>query len=360
MRRASAVLLMIIFGCAGFATAGTGNNVETIQSIQPHVVHLKLKAEELRNIADKQVVAHNLPSKNSKVMAGFGAALADGNPGAFIESYKSLELFHRSHYVAEVGRFSETPTLADLDGLTVDDKDLYALFKAKAGDSDIKLSDQEINIIRAAAGQATRLTPQLKARLTIEYKKLIVERIKSYKAAGQQALGIFADKDDPVDAKAAFASLAGEQKAAATHCSHFYTHLESYPAGASPDTESFFYWAKQRFGDLKPIVSLVHVMIHKEGDRVFIASKQIYSSHYTEAALTVAELIPYTDSLGQPRTVIAYTIRLQVDILGGSLGFMKKRIAQPRMLGTLKESINGLRQNLEALSRDSNPSRAGF
>jgi hypothetical protein len=30
------------------------------------------------------------------------------------------------------------------------------------------------------------------------------------------------------------------------------------------------------------------------------------------------------------------------------------------MLGTLKESINGLRQNLEALSRDSYPNRAGF
>lgn len=360
MRRASAVLLMIVLGCAGVATAGSGNNVETIQSIQPHVVHLKLKAEELKGIADKQVVAHNLPSKNSKVMAGFGAALADGTPGAFIESYKSLELFQRSQYVAEVGQFSDTPTIEDLDKLVIEEKDIYALFKAKAGDSDIKLSDQEINKIRSATGQATRLTPQLKTRLATEYKKLVVERIKSYKATGQQALGIFADKDDPVDAKEAFASLAGEQKEAAAHCPHLYAQLESYPAGASADTESFFYWAKQRFGDLKPVMSLVHVMIHKEGDRVFIASKQIYSSHYTEAALTVAELIPYRDSLGQPRTVIAYTIRLQVDMLGGTLGFMKKRMAQPRMLGTLKESINGLRQNLEALSRDSNPTRAGF
>ncbi|HVG19445.1 MAG TPA: hypothetical protein VNI02_10350, partial [Blastocatellia bacterium] len=91
-------------------------------------------------------------------------------------------------------------------------------------------------------------------------------------------------------------------------------------------------------------------MIHRDGNRVFIASKQIYSSHYTDAGLSVAELIPFTDSQGLARTIVAYTIRLRVDMLAGAMGFMKKRMAQPRMLGALKDSLNGLRTNMEALS----------
>jgi len=360
MRRASAGFLIIVLGCAGLAAAASGDNIETIKSIQPHVGHLKLKSEDLRVMADKQVVAHALSSKDSKVMAGFGAALADATPGAFVDSYKSLEPLHKSQYVLEAGIFSATPSMSDLDRLTIDEKDIYALFKARPGDSDIKLTDQEIIRIRNAAGQAARFTPQLKTRLATEYKKLLVERVKAYNATGPEALGVFVDKDKPVDAREAFASLADQQKEVAGHCSHLYAHLETYPDAAPPDSESFIYWAKQKFGDLKPVLNLVQVLIHREGDRVFIASKQIYSSHYTEAALSIAELIPYKDSLGHARTVIAYTIWLQVDMLGGTLGFMKKRMAQPKMIGALKESINGLRTNMEALSRDTNPARAGF
>ena len=359
MRRASACLLIIFLGCAGLATARSGNNVETIESIQPHVLHLKLKSDDLRIIADKRVVTHALSSKNPKVMAGFGVALADATPAAFVESYKSLDPLHKSPYVIEAGKFSATPSLEDLARLTIDEKDLYALFKAKPGDSNIKLSDQEITRVRAVIGQAARFTPQIKTQLATEYKKLLVERVKEYNA-GRQALGVFVDKDKPVDAQEAFASLAGEQKEGAGHCSHLYTYLENYPAGAPADSESLIYWAKQKFGDMKPVLTLVHVLIHNEGDRVFIASKQIYSSHYTEAALSVAELIHFKDALGHSRTVIAYTIRVQADMLGGTLGFMKKRMAQPRFLGTLKASINGLRTDMEALSRDSNPVRPGF
>ncbi len=360
MRRTSAVLLIIILGCAGIAIAGNGNNLETIESIQPHVLHLKLKLEDLKALAEKQVLTRGLSSKNSKVMAGFGAVLADATPGAFVEAYKALDIIRQTQNLYAVGRFSASPGVSDLEGLTIDDKELYALLLAKPGDSDIKMTEQEIARIRAVAGKEQRLTPHLKARLAAEYKKMLVERVKAYNAAGQQAMGVFADKDKPVDASEAFGSLAGEEKELNTHCQHLFSQLESYPRGTTPDSESLIYWAKQKYGDLKPVITIVHVLIHKDGDRVFIASKQIYSSHYTEAGLSVAELIPYKDTLGQPRTVIAYTIRLQVDILGGTLGFMKKRMAQPRMLGTLKDSINGLRMNMEALSRETSPSRAGL
>jgi hypothetical protein len=63
-------------------------------------------------------------------------------------------------------------------------------------------------------------------------------------------------------------------------------------------------------------------------------------------------LINFTDQNGRSYTLTGYTIRLQVDMLGGSMGFMKRRMAQPRMIETLKESLKGLRQNVEAAYRN--------
>src|SRR4051812_3070545 len=60
MRRTSAVLLMIILGCAGLRAAASGNNLETVESIQPHVLHLKLKLEELKVLTEKQVLTRGL------------------------------------------------------------------------------------------------------------------------------------------------------------------------------------------------------------------------------------------------------------------------------------------------------------
>jgi hypothetical protein len=246
------------------------------------------------------------------------------------------------------GRFSANPTLSDLEGLTIDDKDLYSLARADVRSSDVKLSEQEIIRTREIVGNSTRLTPQIKTKLAAEYKKILIERARAYLSSGASSLGTYADKNEPVIANNAFVSLSREEAESSRHCGHLYTYLENYPQGDASGFETFIYWAKQKFGELKPVINMVQVMIHRDGNRVFIASKQIYSSHYTDAGLSVAELIPFTDEQGQARTIIVYTIRLQLDMLGGAMGFMKKRIAQPRMLSSLKESLNGLRTTMEA------------
>jgi hypothetical protein len=74
----------------------------------------------------------------------------------------------------------------------------------------------------------------------------------------------------------------------------------------------------------------------------------------------VAELIPFADGQGQTRTVVIYMVRLQVDMLGGSFGFMKKRMARPRMVGTLRQSLSGMRVTMEALARASFQNRVGY
>jgi hypothetical protein len=351
MKRQSAILLIIIAGAASVSIARGASGFEAIATLQPITAHLKLKADDLRALADRQVVVRGVRAKNSKEMAGFGIVILDTPPDHFLDAYRTLSMIKSGAGTQGAGLLKASPDLADFDRLTIDEKDLLALSKCRAGSSDVKLSAAEIARLQAVTKSAARLTPQVKAKLAAEYKKILLDRVKAYMADSVAGLGVYVDKEEPVDAHEAFAALAKEQITDAEQCAHLYPRLERYSSGKAPASESFIYWAKQKFGDLKPVINLVHVLIHREGTRLFVASKQIYSSHYTEAGLSVMEIIPFNDEQGQARSVVAYTIRLQVDMLGGMLGSMKKRMAQPRFLTGLRQSLSGLQLDLQAASR---------
>ena len=348
MQRRISVPLLVIMSLGAASKAGNVTESTLMGALESRLAHIKLKSDDLRQLVARQVIARSLPAKSTRQMGGLSLMLADAAPDAFLESYRSLRAFQQNRYMLGSGRFSSAPVIKDLAGLTIDDKDLYALANCRVNESDIKLSEQDIREFQSPTGPVSTLTPKLKLQLAAKYKNLLLERVKTYLAKGAAALASFADKEDPVDAQQVFTSIVREQASNAGHCEHLYTDLENYPAVTAADSESFIYWAKQNFGTLKPVINLVHVLIHREGSRIFVASKQIYASHYTEGGLSVAELIPFTDPDGRPHTMVVYSIRLQVDMLGGILGSMKKRMAQPKMLATLKESLSGMRQTMEA------------
>jgi len=309
--------------------------------------HLKLKTGEWRSLNERQIVMRSLAGGCAKELAGFGAAIADASPEEFIKAFSSLSVFKRRETTLACGRFSAQPVIEDLAELEVNDKDLYALMRAEVKESNIKLTEADIARIRSTAGPSPYFSPKLKAKLAAEYKQILLDKTRRYAENGEAALDIYADQEESVSARDAFAAMAKFQATTAGHNPRFYSFLGRPPREAR-NTESFIYWAQQKFGQLKPVISLVHVVIYREDDRVFIASKQIYSSHYTEAGLSVAELIPIGDEKGAKRTLAAYTIRLQVDLLGGPMCFIQKRASQARVLEALKTGVEGLRQCAES------------
>ncbi len=325
------------------------NDTELRQALAPQVAHLKLRFDDWRILAEHQVVTRELPVSHAKEMAGFGAMLADIAPDEIVAAFRSLNVFKQSSNILACGRFSHQPSFNDLAGLKLKDKDVLELMRAKEGNSDIKLSALDITRLQTIAGPAAGFSNQLISNLTAEYKQLLLEKVKAYIAQGSQGLSDLVDQEEPVSAGESLNRMLRYQSSVSDGSSgsaQLYTLLAEYPR--RDVSESFVYWVVQKFGQLKPVISLVHVLVYKEGARVFIASKQIYSNHYTEAGFTVAELVPFNDAQGRPHTLVAYTIRLQVDLLGGTTGFLKRRMAQPRMLETLKESLLGLRRNVEA------------
>jgi hypothetical protein len=329
------------------------DDAEIVRLISQHAAHLKLKPAELRLLSRGEIVARDVPASDSKEMAGFGAMLVEAEPKEFVEAFRTLSIFKQSKSIIAYGRFGDRPARDDLIRLSFKDKDLLELMRARVNASDVKLSEADIARIQAIAGPGSRFTSKLITALTDEYKAILLEKVRSYATLGGQSLGANADQDEPVDTNDAMIRMLRYQTTYAKYGEDFYSLLADHPRINDERADSFYYWSVQKFGQLKPVISLVHVTIFREGARVFIASKQIYSNHYTEAGLGIAELIPFTDQHGKIRTLTAYTIRLQVDMFGGTMGFLKKRMAQPRMLETMKESLQGLRANVETSYRES-------
>src|SRR5215510_7431947 len=274
--------------------------VSTLTSV---AAHLKLKPAEWRSLNERQIVTRALAGGHSKEMAGFGAVMADATPEEFVRAFSELMVFKRSETTLACGRFSSRPVIDDLVNLEISDKDLYALMRAEVKESNIKLTEADIARIRAAAGPSPYFSPKLKAKLAAEYKQILLDKARAYTESGETALGLYADQEEAVSAKDAGAALVKSHATAAGHSPRFYSLLGRSPRDAAQNAESFLYWALQKFGQMKPVISLVHVVIYRENDHVFIASKQIYSSHYTEAALSVAELIPIGHEKGAKRTL---------------------------------------------------------
>jgi hypothetical protein len=349
MRRPISVALPLVLMLSGVVASLGASSAEIVQSLRSRLLLLNLTTADLDVLAERKVVVRAISSSNPKEIAGIGVIVADAPPEAFVDSYRTLAVFKNSPRILELGSFNAPPNPSDLDGLHIDGDDIYALSKAKVGDSEIKLSGTEIGELQAVAGYFQGSAAQLKERIAAEYKKILFERAASYSLSGAEGLAAYSDKSESVSPGKSIQVLAGEEAEAGENCDHVRSFLKgSAGAGLGQADSAFLYWAKERFGELKSVINVFHVFIHQDGDRIFIASKQVYSSHYTEAALSVAEFIPFTDSRGQVHTIISYTVRLQADMLGGTLGFMKKRMAAPKILGTLKESVERLQSAVES------------
>jgi len=347
MLKYAASLFCLVIGCASITAVGN-RDAEVFQPVRGMLGHLHLTTDDFQSLADRRVIVRPLSSRSSKEMAAFGIVLADASPSGFVTAYKTLAVFQNNPCITQMGLFSATPRLADLDSLIIDPIDIYGLSRARLGDSDVKLSGRELARIQKLTGSRARLSLQTRALIAEEYKRILLDRVTRYLSSGDQGMEAYVDKAEPVQPDHAFQSLVDEQAAESGLCRDISEYLKRYPAGLTPNSESVFYWAKQKFQDLKSIISLVHVLIHYEGTRLFILSKQIYSSHYNEAGLSVAELIPFDDYKGQSHTVVVYTLRLEPDMMGGPLGFMKRRMAMPKMQVTLRDSLARIRDNLES------------
>ncbi len=281
-----------------------------------------------------QSVVRLAPTSNKREVAVMGLVNINATAEDFLRSYRDSMLQKSNAAILEIGRFGPEPALADIEGLTLEAKDIEDLKECVAGDCQVKLSAPMIERFRNEIDWAA---PDYQSRVTNLFKEMLVAYIKDYRARGEAALIEYSDKHERV-------SLATEQRALSSDGGYINSFLADTQSGLQLIEEALV-WSKIKFG-LKPVIAVNHISIYKRnsgvGPQVLVASKQIYANHYFNAfhALTAFVNVPGA-------AYLVYENRSRADGLEGPFGKIKRGVVEKKALEGLRGIIAQSKTSLE-------------
>jgi hypothetical protein len=249
-----------------------------------------LAEAQVADVEAGRVVTRALPAADKPEMAAFGAVRVAASKDTFLQRLRDVARFRQGPSTLQAGRFHDPPTVADLDGLTLEDGDFAAARKCRPGDCDLKLARSALERIQREMSWSA---PDARARATRLMRQMLVEYLGAYLRGGTTEMATYADDERPLDSAAAFRNVLGASPYLVQYAPELHRYLEAFPKGQLAGTENIFYWTKDKFGP-KPTIAMYHVTVWRDArdpSRAAVASKQIYASHYFQAGLDLAALV---------------------------------------------------------------------
>ena len=298
-----------------------------------------ITAEERSQLDDGEPIARILRSRGNEVALFAGISVkADGDRLA--EWVNQIEKWKKNPHVLAIGRFSNPPRIQDLEGLEFDSRDLAAIRSCRPGSCDLKLSAAEMTQLQQAAEHA-----EGDSGLTVQqaFHQMILARVQNYLANGQ----IPPDEDHhkTVQPEARFEALLQHTPFLTERLPELVEELKGHPTENNPGVESFLYWSKERLAR-KAMVSVTQLTIVRSHapdlPDTLVVGKDIFSSHYTNASLSVTALMR-----GEPghSNYLVYVNRTDLDVLHGILGGVVRSAIEHHLKetsGALEDSRNRL------------------
>lgn len=297
---------------------------------------IQLTDAQLAAMDRGEVVTKQLATSEKAEVAAFGVVEVSGTLEALRERMRDFQSFRKVPQIVQIGAFSHPPKVEDLQGLTIDDKDLDALRECKPGDCDVKGGTQTLDRLKKEVNWSA---PDARAKATAIAKEQMVKYVAAYLAGGTDAMGVTVDKSQPKALSAEFKTLLRNSPYLVEYVPPFHSYVESYPKATLADTTDTVFWAKDTFG-LKPVVSIYHATVHTQKTprpALIAAVKTLYATHYFNAALEVLAATPTADGSG---IYVLDLYRARIDPPTGMLSGM--------LLGKVKSGVEeGVAMNLK-------------
>jgi hypothetical protein len=293
-----------------------------------------------------QTVVRLLPVNDKREVAVSGLVSLQVTPDAFLKSFRESMAQKNNPGILEIGRFSAVPTLADMQTLTFEDRDLQDLKECVVGDCKLKLSAMMIERLQKEVDWEA---PDYRIQATQLLKQMLLDYVRDYLARGDAALIGYNDKATEV-------RLAEEQRAlmaGSTYVNNLLPEFRQQLMGSRTSefsiVESAIVWSKIKFG-LKPVIAISHIMVYKReqetGPQVVVTSKQIYANHYFDSSLALTAFVSTADA--SPASFLFYENRSRTDALGGMFSKMKRGVVEHRAVDGLKSILESSRASLIA------------
>lgn len=306
-----------------------------------------LSPADQRRIDAGQVFARTLDVDNRREVATLGIVRIGTTPEVYVERLQDIVVFKRFDDVLQIGRFSDSPQLADVASLTLEEPDVREMRQCRVGDCGVRLGVEAIERLRQgvdwrstdAAGKAVEL-----------FRQLLVDHVGRYRELGSPALMEYADTPSRLNGAREFASLVHAETGVWQHVPGMRGHLLDFPATDTSRSSDFVYWSKERV-HRKLVISATHVAIVHGAEaspvQYAVASKQIYAMHYFDASLGLTLLV--RDAAARtPSTFVVYLNRSRIDLFDAPFGGIARKIVAGRARSLVGDLLGRLQKTLSS------------
>jgi hypothetical protein len=244
------------------------------------------------------------------------------------------------------GRLGKPPQPAEVAGLAFDRSDIDAMRSCRPGDCDIRIGGAGLEALRTTIDWNA---PDHADQVDAFIRDSVVRYVAAYQEKGDAALITFDDADRPVSLKQQWEGIVANSPYFHVYAPELKDYLVGYPGVTLPGAQDVFYWVKENYGALKTVVSIVHAVIYQppsNPDRVLVAQKHIYASHYYDASMAMTSLLASEEG-GKPVTWMIYVNRSRGDMLKGGLGGVKRTVARDQARKSAEQTLGTIQGVLE-------------
>lgn len=316
---------------------------------------LRLSAADVDEATSGRIAAASPEPGRPHELVAAGAVVVRGRTSDLVRAAEDVDGFVRGHWVHQVGRFSETPTLDDLAVLTFDDGELAPLRHCRPASCAFKLG---LDMLARFAGEVPWSSPDWRARAASSFKASLVARAAACAAGDPSAWPEYVDRPVAVRLAAETADLVASSAllsavpAAMRPCAG--------PASAASDeVRHVRYWTREAFG-FKPTITLVDLAVRRPatlGDAVLLVATQFYASHYFEASVAVTVGVEEPTASG-PSLRLLFLQKARVDALRGGGSWLARWSVGRRIRQRVSDTLRLQRERVEASARTSMAGRA--
>jgi hypothetical protein len=303
-----------------------------------------LTANDFTRIDAGEVVARGTAAGDARDIATFGIVRARITPAFYVERLANIASFKKDDAVVQIGVFGRPPALRDVEALSLDEPDMRSLRECRVGHCGLQLPAETITRFRTDVDW-TRSDARRNANGLIH--QMLVDYVTRYQHAGHNASMHYADRDDVINVRNEFLSLAASDAGGWGRFNVLRRHFMEYPRTSAPDVRDVVYWSKEIVAR-RTVASVTHLAILPCADSpaaFVVGSKQIYGTHYFDASLGLTVLVP--DQSSPSHTYVAYLNRSRVDVIGGMFGGVAKKIIASKARSTVADQLGRLRTRLE-------------
>ena len=245
---------------------------------------------------------------------------------------------------SSAGRFSRHPVAADLDGLHLDSRDLEELQRCSVGRCDLRLPE---DAIRTFAREIDWSSPEAPRKAEMMFRTFLVERAAAYLARGHVGLPPYADRLNGANVAAGTELLLRRSMPGLDSAPDLREYLEKPASGLPSVLDEHLAWHRERMYR-KSVISLEHVVVVRRDEpgceRILVISKKVYSSHYLEASVEVAEFVRHrADAEG----LLVVAARSRTDIRRSGFSWLERLLLRRLVTGRIESELEDLRQRIE-------------